>query len=209
LKIKIISVLLLISVVLVGCSLNASQNEDSGSDKGGVTLIKQAELTDREEVLVNAAGSFREVRVLSLESIDKYNWIEIYIDKYDSTGMKTLTSSGSLVNKNSENNYIVYSITELNEIDESFWNVAFVQDGKVSKYNMPIKNVFNKSTTSSVVSEKEYVKGSKNIFAYLITTDNNEILAPTVDSLESHEELNVDENTVNYIFSYQLFEKTK
>jgi len=209
LKIKIISVLLLISVVLVGCSLNASQNEDSGSDKGGVTLIKQAELTDREEVLVNAAGSFREVRVLSLESIDKYNWIEIYIDKYDSTGMKTLTSSGSLVNKNSENNYIVYSITELNEIDESFWNVAFVQDGKVSKYNMPIKNVFNKSTTSSVVSEKEYVKGSKNIFAYLVTTDNNEILAPTVDSLESHEELNVDENTVNYIFSYQLFEKTK
>ncbi len=206
-KIKVIVVLLIASLVLSACSFEVNQNEDNGSDKEEVTLIKQADLTKREEVLINAAGSFKEVRVMTLEKIDEYNWIEIYIDKYDSSGVQTLTTSGSLVNKDRDNNHIIYSFTELNELDESFWNVAFVQDEGVSKYSMPMKNIFNKSTTSSVVNEKEYVDGTKNIFAYLITTDNNEILAPTVDSLESIEDLDVDENTVNYIFSYQLFDK--
>jgi len=207
LKIKVIVVLLIASLVLSACSFEVNQNEDNGSDKEEVTLIKQADLTKREEVLINAAGSFKEVRVMTLENIDEYNWIEIYIDRYDSSGVQTLTTSGSLVNKDRDNNHIIYSFTELNELDESFWNVAFVQDEGVSKYSMPMKNIFNKSTTSSVVNEKEYVDGTKNIFAYLITTDNNEILAPTVDSLESIEDLDVDENTVNYIFSYQLFDK--
>ena len=206
-KIKVIVVLLIASLVLSACSFEVNQNEDNGSDKEEVTLIKQADLTKREEVLINAAGSFKEVRVMTLENIDEYNWIEIYIDRYDSSGVQTLTTSGSLVNKDRDNNHIIYSFTELNELDESFWNVAFVQDEGVSKYSMPMKNIFNKSTTSSVVNEKEYVDGTKNIFAYLITTDNNEILAPTVDSLESIEDLDVDENTVNYIFSYQLFDK--
>lgn len=202
----IIVVLVLISVIFVGCKIGSDEDINKGMN---VPAIKQAELTTREKTLLSAVGSFKEVRVFSLENLDDYEWIETYIDIYDSEGFRQLTSTGAKINKDKTERFLTFSITEINENNESSWNVAFIQDESFSKYNMPIETPFLKSTTLSVANEKEYVEGEKNIYAYMIATDNNEILAPTVDSLEDHRELAVDEGTINYIFSYQLFEEKR
>lgn len=202
----IIIVLVLISVIFVGCKIGSDEDINKGMN---VPAIKQAELTTRENTLLSAVGSFKEVRVFSLENLDDYEWIETYIDIYDSEGFRQMTSTGAKINKDKTERFLTFSITEINENNESSWNVAFIQDESFSKYNMPIETPFSKSTTLSVANEKEYVEGEKNIYAYMIATDNNEILAPTVDSLEDYRELDVDEETVNYIFSYQLFEEIR
>ncbi len=205
-KKSIIVVLVLISVILGGCKIGSNEDINKGLS---IPIIKQAKLTTREKTLVSAVGSFREVRIFSLENLDDYEWIETYIDIYDDEGFRPLTSTGGMIDKDKTERFLTFSMTEINENNESFWNIAFIQGESFSKYNMPIETPFLKGTTTSVASEKEYVEGKKNIYAYMIASDNSEILAPTVDSLEDYRELDVDENTVNYIFSYQLFKKKR
>jgi len=206
-KRSVIAVLLLLTILVSGCTVDSREDMDDGVRV--VPVIKQAELTTREKTLVSAVGSFKEVRVFSLENLEDYEWIETYIDIYDNEGFRPLTSTGGMINKNKTESFLTFSMTELNENNESFWNIAFIQGESFSKYNMLIETPFLKGTTTSVANKKEYVDGKKNIYAYMIATDNNEILAPTVDSLEDYRELDVDEQTINYIFSYQLFKEKR
>ena len=97
-KRSVIAVLLLLAILVSGCTVDSREDMDDGVRV--VPVIKQAELTTREKTLVSAVGSFKEVRVFSLENLEDYEWIETYIDIYDNEGFRPLTSTGGMINKN-------------------------------------------------------------------------------------------------------------
>jgi hypothetical protein len=195
------SVLLFLTLlVFAACNVDDSNN----SEEEILPTIKQAELTDREEMIISSITSFREIAFFEVLNIDEFSRVNIYIDKMTTQGLEKYTSSSSMLNKEKKSFYINVSFGDLGEDNHTNWIVSVMDESGYSKSNMKVENPYRDSSLTSKATDKELVDDQKNVFLTLTSTYGNELLSSSVDYISSIDELSVNQDEIMYIFSIEL-----
>ncbi len=200
--IKKVAVFMALLIFLTGC---ANVETEQLEIEEPIT-IRRAELTQREEALVKSMSNVKEAYLIEVVNIKDYNWINIYLDEVTDEGVRSFTTSGSQLNLDADSFLMAVSFSEQldGEVDLA---ISKITETGYSKSNMKIPDFYRRSSTTSVITEKEYVASKKNIILKTKSTYGNELLTTSVDHLEDLESLSANKDEIIYVLSFELMKR--
>jgi len=164
-RIAILFSILAIILITSSCSLDEEKVEQS--------IIKEANLTDREEALIKGTGVNNSFVFEYQDNQDVEN-VDIWIEKYlGGEKIGPLLKTTNLL-KNDLEKYIMFNMSIMQ--DQNTWSISFIEGKNISTGKIDSSNDLGKTRTWDTVKNIEVDKG-EYILAAFVGNDSNNINA--------------------------------
>jgi len=161
-RIAILFSILAIILITSSCSLDEEKVEQS--------IIKEANLTDREEALIKGTGVNNSFVFEYQDNQDVEN-VDIWIEKYlGGEKIGPLLKTTNLLKDDLEK-YIMFNMSIMQ--DQNTWSISFIEGKNISTGKIDSSNDLGKTSTWDTVKNIEVDKGEYILAAFVGNDSNN------------------------------------
>ena len=193
----------IITILIILTFMTLSTSCESNEEQTQVSIIKEAELTEKEEVLIKGTG-INHSFVFEYKNNDNYDEIDIWIEKYqDGEKIGPMLKTSNPIDQESEK-YIMFNISNVQ--DNSTWSISFIEGKNISTGKIGSNNNLGRTSTWEIAKNLEINKG-EHIIAVLVGNDGNTINGIPNDFFSQPDEY-IDEVLINdyvYLLKIKLY----
>jgi len=159
----ILFIIIFVMIYSSACTDNSEENSQS--------IIKVAELTEKEEALIKGTGTNQNF-VFEYQEKKENEKIDIWIEKYIG-GVKIgpILKTTNPVN-NDSSKYIMFNMTNIQ--DDNLWSISFIEGQNISTGKITAQNELGKTSTWDTIESIEVEKGEYILGAF-VGNDGNTI----------------------------------